>query len=158
MAAIDDIAFNLSDVKRGKTDAEMAKLGLADPAVAFEDGKVTLMIRSTAYNKVLSAEISVELVADGKLQFTLSATRIGKLRVPRGFLTGKLRALSKKLAGEGASDIARTLAGLLSAIDGQPISPPDTWLIQGVGVAIESITIANGQLTLGVRSIPPARR
>jgi hypothetical protein len=158
LASIDEIAFSLPNgVKRGQIDAEMAKLGLAGPAAALEDGKVTLMVRSTAYRKVLSAEISVELV-DGKLRFTLSATRIGKLPMPSGFLTGKIRAMSAKLTGERSDDIAETLAELLSAIDGEPISPPDTWRIQGVKVSIEAITIANGKLTLKVRPIPPKRK
>jgi hypothetical protein len=87
LASIDEIAFNLPNgVKRGYIDEEMARLGLADPAVAFEDGKVTLMVRSTKYRKVLSAEISVKLV-DEKLKFALTSTRIGKLPVPSRFLT-----------------------------------------------------------------------
>ena len=159
LAAMDEIAFNLPNgVRRGQIDAEMARLGLADPAVALEDGKVTLMVRSTAYRKVLSAEISVELVDDNRLRFTLNATRIGKLPVPSGFLAGKIQALSKKLTGKRADDIAETLAELLSAIDGKPISPPDTWRIQGVKVAIEAITIADGELKLKVRPIPPGRK
>jgi len=159
LAAMDEIAFNLpNNVKRGRIDAEMAKLGLADPAVAFEGGKVTLMIRSTAYRKVLSADISVDLVEDSKLRFTLSATRIGRLPVPSGFLTGKLKALSRKLTGKKASDISATLAELLSAIDGKPISPPETWRIQGIKVAIEAVTIAGGKLILKVRPIPPTRK
>jgi hypothetical protein len=159
LAAMDEIAFNLPNgVRRGYINDEMAKLGLADPAVAFEDGKVTLMVRSTTYRKILSAEISVDLVADNKLQFTLNATRIGKLRVPSGFLRGKLKALSKRLTGERADNISETLAGLLSAIDGEPISPPETWRIQGIKVAIEGITIAGGELKLKVRPIPPARK
>jgi len=122
LASIDEIAFNLPNgVRRGQIDEEMAKLGLADPAVALEDGKVTLMVRSTAYRKILSAEISVELV-DNKLRFTLNATRIGKLPVPSGFLTDKIETLSRKLTGERADDIAETLAGLLSA-KGPMISP-----------------------------------
>ena len=96
LAAMDEIAFNLPNgVRRGQIDAEMVKLGLADPAVAFADGKVTLMVRSTAYRKVLSAEISVDLVEDNKLLFTLSATRIGKLPVPSGFLTGKIMRMGQ---------------------------------------------------------------
>jgi len=159
LAAIDEIAFNLPNgVKRGHIDAEMAKLGLADPAVAFEDGKVTLMVRSTAYRKVLSAEITVELIEDNKLQFTLSATRLGRLPVPSGFLKGKIKALSRKLTGKRADNISETLAELLSAIDGEPISPPETWRIQGIKVAIEAVTIAGGKLTLKVRPIPPARK
>jgi hypothetical protein len=78
--------------------------------------------------------------------------------VPRGFLTDKIRTLSRKLRGERSDDIAETLAGLLSAIDGEPISPPDTWRIQGVKVAIEAVTIANGELKLKVRPIPPTRQ
>jgi hypothetical protein len=158
LASIDEIAFNLPNgVKRGYINEEMARIGLADPAVAFEDGKVTLMVRSTKYRKVLSAEISVELV-DEKLKFTLTSTRIGKLPVPSSFLTDKIKSLSGKLTGERADDISETLAELLRAINGEPISPPDTWRIQGVKVAIEAITIDNGELILSVRSIPPTRK
>ena|GEM_PF-2403149 len=158
LAAMDEIAFNLPNgVKRGQIDAEMAKLGLADPAVAFEDGKVTLMIRSITYRKVLSVDISVKLVEDNRLLFALSATRVGKLPVPGGFLTGKLKAMSRKLRGQESGDIAETLAGLLAAIGGEAIDPPDTWSIQGVKVGIEAVTIAGGELKLNVRPIPPTR-
>jgi hypothetical protein len=157
LAAMDEIAFTLPNgVKRGKIDEEMARLGLADPAVALEDGAITLMVRSTAYGKVLSAEISVELVEDNKLLFTLTATRIGKLPVPSSLLTDKIKTLSEQMTGKNADAISKTLAGLLAAIDGEPISPPDTWRIQGVRVGIEAITIANGELKLKVRPIPPA--
>ena len=159
LAAMDEIAFNLPNgVKRGQIDAEMARLGLADPAVAFEDGKVTLMVRSTTYGKVLSADISVDLVDDNKLLFILSAMRIGKLPVPSSFLTDSIKALSGKLTGKRSDDISETLAGLLSAIDGEPISPPETWRIQGIKVSIEAITIADGKLTLKVHPIPPTRK
>ena len=159
LAAMDEIAFNLPDgMKRGQVDAKMAKLGLADPAVALEDGKVTLMVRSAAYGKVLSAEISVDLVEGDRLQFTLDATRIGKLSVPGDFLKDKIKALSGKLTGERSDGISKTLVELLSAIDGEPISPPDTWRIQGVKVAIDAVTIARGELKLKVRPIPPTQK
>jgi hypothetical protein len=158
LASIDEIAFKLPNgVKRGYIDEEMARLGLADPAVAFEDGKVTLMVRSTKYRKVLSAEISVKLV-DEKLKFALTSTRIGKLPVPSSFLTDKIKSLSEKLTGERADDISETLAELLRAIDGEPISPSDAWRIQGIKVAIESLTVDNGKLKLFVRPIPPKRK
>jgi hypothetical protein len=159
LAAMDEIAFNLPNgVKRGYIDQEMARIGLADPAVAFDDGKVTLMIRSTTYGKILSAEIAVDLVENDKLKFTINATRIGKLPVPSSLLTDKIKTLSEKISGKQANDISGTLAELLSAINGEPISPPDTWRIQGVRVAIEAITIADGELKLSVRPIPPARK
>jgi len=158
LAAMDEIAFHLPNgVKRGKINEEMAKLGLADPAVALDDGKVPLMIRSTTYGKILSAEVGVELLDDKKLKCTLTATRVGKMPVPSSFLTDEIKALAAKLAGKQADDISETLAELLAAIDGEPISPPDAWRIQGVKVGIEAVTIADGKLTLKVRPIPPKR-
>ncbi|MCP4375844.1 MAG: hypothetical protein GY794_06680 [bacterium] len=159
LAATDEIAFCLPrGMKRGQVDAEMAKLGLADPAVAMEDGKLTLMIRSTDYNKILSAEISVNLLDDGRLKFTLEATRIGKLPVPSGFLIGKIEALSQKLTGEKSDNISETLAELLAAIGGEPINPPEAWRIQGIKVSIKSLTIANGELKMTVCPILPPRK
>jgi hypothetical protein len=159
LAATDEIAFSLPrGIKRGEINEEMAKLGLADPAVALEDGKLTLMVRSTAYNKILSADISVNLLDDNKLKFNLEATRIGKLPMPSGFLTGKIEALSQKLAGEKSDDISETLAELLAAIGGEPINPPEAWRIQGIRVSIKTLTIANGELKLTVRPIPPPRK
>ena len=159
LASIDEIAFSLpSGVRRGYVNEQMAEMGLADPAIAFDNGKITLMVRSTEYNKVLSAEIEVKLVADDKLQFTLSATRIGRLPMPSSFLTDQLQTLATKLSGKQADDISKTLADLLAAINGEPISPPDTWRIQGIKVDIEAITIADGKLTLKVRPIAPPRK
>ena len=159
LASIDEIAFSLPNgVKRGHINNEMDKLGLADPALAFDDGKVTLMIRSTKFNKILSAEIAVTLVEGGKLKFSLNATRIGKLRVPSSFLTDMLTTLAEKLSGKRGDDISETLAELLNAIGGEPISPPDAWRIQGVRVALDAVTVDDGALKLKVRPIPPKRK
>ena len=157
LASMDEIAFSLPNgVRRGKINDEMARMGLADPAVAFQDGKITLMIRSTTFGKVMSAEVSAKLLDNGKLMFTLNATRVGKLPVPSSLLTGKIETLVAKLSGEHPDAISETLAELLAAIDGQPISPSDTWRIQGVKVNIEALTIADGELKLKVRPISPA--
>ncbi|MBT3199631.1 MAG: hypothetical protein HN350_06915 [Phycisphaerales bacterium] len=159
LASIDEIAFSLpSGVKRGYVNEQMAEMGLADPAIAFDDGKVTLMVRSTDYNKVISAEVEVKLTGDDKLQFTVSATRVGRLPVPSSILTDRLETLATKLSGKQSDDISKTLAELLAAINGEPISPPDTWRIQGIKVDIEAITIADGKLTLKVRPIAPPPR
>ena len=155
LAAMDEIAFNLTNNKRGKLNEEMARMGLADPAVAFSDGKVTLMIRTIEYNKILSAEISVKLLDNNELQLSLSATRIGRLPVPRSILTDKIRELAGTLGGPSPDAISDTLARLLSAIDGEPINPPDLWRIGRVKVGIEAITIADGVLKLKVRPIGP---
>lgn len=159
LAAMDEIAFNLPNgVRRGKLNEEMARLGLADPAVALDDGRITLMIRSTTYGKVLSAEIGVELVDDNKLKFTLHATRIGKLPAPTSLLTGRIEDIASRLTGEHPDAISETLAELLSAINGDPVSPPDSWRIQGVKVSIEAITIADGELKLKVRPVAKPRK
>ena len=158
LASMDEIAFNLTDNPRGKLNKEMDRLGLADPAVGLQDGKVTLMIRSTEYNKILSAVIAVKVLDNDKLKLSLSATRIGRLPVPRSILTDRIKELAGTLGGRRSDAISDTLARLLSAIDGEPISPPDLWRIARVKVGIEAITIADGVLTLKVRPIGPKSR
>jgi len=159
LASMDEIAFNLPHgAKRGKIDAEMRRLGLAGPAVAFGDGTVTLMVESTTYGKVLSADITIELTDDKKVVSALSAARIGRLSIPSGLLRDKLDALRSRLSDGGKDDVSKMLAVLLAAIDGEPISPEDTWTIQSVKVGIEDISIAQGELKLKVRPVLPTRK
>jgi len=159
LASMDEIAFNLPHgSKRGTVDAAMRRLGLSGPAVALSNGMVTLMIKSTKYNKVLSADVAVKFTDDKKLVFTLAGTRIGRLAVPSGLLKDKLDDLRGRLSEGRRDGVSKMLAVLFAAVDGEPISPENTWTIQSIKVGIEGVTIADGELKLKVRPIPPKRK
>jgi len=141
LASMDEIPALKPHSKRGDVHEKMAKAGLAGPAAAMGRDKITFMIRSTEYNKVISADISLEFTSDGRLQIRLVAARVGRLTVPTSFVRDRLKqALVRgegnrkaKRAGQAVrpldedqatiEDIGRMLDTLISRIDEDPIVP-----------------------------------
>lgn len=164
LASMDEIVAVMPGRKPGEVNQAMARLGLAEPAVVLDDGAITVMIRSTEYNKVLSAKLDLQPVGDGQLKVSLAKTRIGRLPLPPDIAKDKLHGLKTALAGrlqpgqdeeklEGPAHIAALLATILQAIDGPPISLKGTW--DGRVIKIRKITIDDGRLTLEIDRVPP---
>jgi len=172
LASMDQIAAGCPEHSSGEIDAKMQEMGLGDPAVAIGDGKVTLMIRSTRFGNVLSADIAADLTEDGKLRITLAGTRVGKLSVPRGPILRPLKNLRRQLVLRRSLDrngpglevaspeaVGGILAALIAAIDGKPIVPEETWTIKGIGIRIEDLTIDDEkrEMAIRIRPIAPSR-
>jgi len=168
-SSMDEIAAAqpFSRTKAGDVHKAMARMGLSDPAVALGDNVVTLMVRSTRHDKVVSADVSLELVSPGKVQVRLLGTRVGRLGVPTSAFRGLLSKLKRSvraglrdaeddqaddsadgLEGPSSTDVARALATLIAAIDEGPISTEFKW---GKRVCIEGIDITPGVMTLHVQ-------
>lgn len=171
LASMDQISAGRPGHANGEIDAQMAQMGLGDPAVAIGDGELTLMIRSTRFGNVLSADIAADLTDDGKLRIALTGTRVGKLSVPSGTVLGPLKELRRQLVlrrsrDRNGSDVASPeavggiLAALIAAIDGKPIVPEETWTIKGIGIRIEELAIDDEkrELAIRIRPIAPLRR
>ena len=169
LASADEIAAIPPQREPGEVYRMMERAGLAEPAVALRDGVLKLMVRTTKYNKILSADVSFAFTADKRLSIHLAAVRVGHLPIPKSQVQSMLEELRQKLATGGPSGqghgsaaafeagpsehAARLLAAIVSAIDKEPI---DTELpISRRTVRIEGIDIADGRLT--VRIAPAGR-
>ena len=149
---------------------EMEKIGVVEPAVAFGDGVMTLMIRSSKYDKVFAADVSYASDGEGRLLPSLIAARVGDLPVPDSILRGQLARLEaavpkktarSKSAARGATgsvvgeeDLSAMMGAVLAALVRQvPIDAELTVPINKKKVRIERIEITPGLLTLHAAAV-----
>jgi hypothetical protein len=167
LASIDEIVSVLAAWERGRVDAAMKQMGLADPAAVLEEGTITLMIRSRRFGNVLSAKLAADLTDSKRLRIRLVGARVGKLPVPKGLVLKPLGRLCQELwvyrwasgesNGDRPKDVCGVLAALIGAIDGEPINPEEIWRIKGIGIRIEELAIAQGRLALKIQPVGPVR-
>ncbi len=170
LASIDEIAASRPDGRAGEVYEAMDQAGLAEPAVAFGDGVITLMIRSTEHNKIFSADLSFSMTDDRKLQVSLSGARVGRLDLPRDWVRQRVSQVKEMLGRNGLAardanadeegggvspeDVAQALSQILAAVDEKPISTEFTWPISKNRVLVEDVTISDGQLRLRLAPMP----
>lgn len=169
LASMDEIARKNPfgpPVKPGTIRKMMDRAGLADPAVTLDDGKVTIMVRSARYNKVVSADVGFQFTPDGGLRVLLEGMRIGAMPVPSWMVAKELARLKADLArrlgskagragpaGRTLGDSEEVIGRVIAAIDGEPIVPELEWkLSTKKRVRIDAIDIADGELT--VHAVP----
>jgi len=171
LAAADEIAANRLGGRPGEVREALESVGLSDPAVSLNDSILTLLVRSSHYDKVVSADVRFTFLDDGRLQIRLAQTWVGQLPVPGALLRSQLEQLKQKLARQHAQTRSRTrassddepssdevgqlIASIISAIDEAPIDPVLVGGLNNKKVRIESIRIHEGKLTL--RAVPVER-
>lgn len=163
LASLDEIASTYPGRKPGTVRQTMRKIGLARPAVRLGEGTITLMAMATEYRKVLSIRLGVDLTDAGRLRVRLRGARVGTLPIPRSVAKGQLHRLRGLLRrGSGSTPEATglaaesgqlldLLAGLVHAIDGQPVSTVGEW--DDKPLRLEQLDIASGRLTLRFRPL-----
>jgi len=165
LASMDEIAYRRGG-KRGHVHTLLAKARLAEPAVALGDGEMKLMVRSTEHDKVLSATLRFELTAGGQLRVRLAGTRVGRLPLPRFLVRERVRKLQRTVvqrllssaesqdareSDPSKAGVARVLARVVAAIDGQAIDTELTWRLHSrKRVRIAKIDIDGRAATLHV--------
>lgn len=160
LSSMDEIAFRKGG-ERGQADRMMAKAGLTEPMVALDDGAITLLARSTKYDKIISAKLAFEFTPDGKLRIRLAGARMGRAPVPAWVVRGRIEKL-KRTVGQrllamsadrepSSAGVAKVLGRVIAAIDGEPIDTELTWRLHSKKrVRISRIDISDGMLTLHV--------
>ncbi len=84
LASTDEIALFLHPGRqRGDIQQLMDRVGLAEPCVRFANDVVTLMIRSSEYGKIFSADLSFSFDEAGDVRIHLKRARIGLLPIPK---------------------------------------------------------------------------
>lgn len=173
LAAADEIAFAAPGHSRGEVHRQMEKAGLAEPAIAIQPGVLSLMVRLTDYDKVVSADLAFAITSDGKLRVTLDAVRVGRVIIPQGLVRERLARLRATLApADGArtpstrskashkrltpEDVSALLPQILAAVDSEPLPTELPFDVQGRAVALTAIDLGDGVMTLTFRSQLPA--
>jgi hypothetical protein len=170
LASMDAIA-SLPANKPVEPSAKLAKAGLTEPAVAFENGVMTIMARSTKYDKVFSADV-VFAYQDGSISTRVQAVRVGLVKVPESMVQEGMARVNARVAADlaTAADTANDaslgmipmdkmnefLHRVVQMIDGQYVRPEVVWPLGRHRVLIDNIDVRDGWLTL--HAVPVARK
>jgi len=133
----------------GDLNKMLADVGLSEPAVSFGDGVITLMVRSTDYNKVLSVDVGI----DELLQVQTLGTRVGRLRLPEAAGRAAMVRLKKAIAKRSKNGDENVLAKLILSVDEEPMRRE--WTVDGKDIRISSIKITPEGMT--VAAVPIGR-
>jgi hypothetical protein len=163
LASMEEIAAIRPGHRSGSVVEALHEAGVADPAVALEDGRLRLMLRLREYHKIISLTLGIEFTADRKLRVKLIETAVGTLAVPDDLVRQRLTALRESLAKRATDEptdepsdptgqVVDVLRAVLQAIDREPITPVGTW--DQRRIRVHNVTIAPGKLTLHVHRAP----
>jgi len=164
--SMDEIAVQ-GGAEAGSVHRAMESIGLAEPAVVLDSGRVRIVARSLRYKKIVSIDIGLTIGPDGWLRVSTESARIGQLPVPASFVRSAIERLQGKLSqrlggatsapamgGLNSSQVARVIQRVVSAIDGEPIPTEMTWRITTrKRVRVTRIDIADGKLTLHMEPV-----
>jgi hypothetical protein len=179
LASIDEIAAIRQGHKPGEIDRKLQEAGVSAPMIAFGNGELTVMVRTTKYNKIVSADISFRFVSvpeidHRRLAIRLEAVRVGRLPIPKSAVRSVLEEFKSRLVARAADNddgeeevgglsfegvsserAARLLQAVVAAIDEKPIDTEVVWPVNKKYVRIDGIEIKDSRLTLHVT---PTRR
>jgi len=151
--------------------AAMERAGLADPAVAMDDGLLTVMAKVRKYGKVFSIDLALEFDDAGDLGIRIAGMRIGAMPVPQAILEDRVQQARSRLSAQlaraeraqdarlGAVDLSQ-LAGLmresLSMLTGESVRPVLRYKLFGTThrAQVRRIEIDEGKLTLHCEKLP----
>ena len=148
----------------GRFHAQMDSLGLGGWCGAITDNGIKLMVKSTKYDKILSATLEFEVKDEKQMWVRITHARLGLLMIPKWIIRGGLVTLRESLAkrddhaarrtGKPSKDVVLLLENLLDmAIDERPREPVLSLPGKTKPTLIESIGISNGTLTIRARPI-----
>lgn len=164
--SMDEIAVQ-GGTEAGSVHRAMESIGLAEPAVVLDNGRVRIVARSLQYKKIVSLDIGLSLDPDGRLRVSIESARIGRLPMPASLVRSMIERLRGKLSrrlgdvtsapavgGLDSSQVALVLQRVISAIDGEPIPTEMTWRITTrKRVRVTRIDIADQKLTLHMEHV-----
>ena len=166
LASFDEIASFKADVAHGDAARAFAEAGLAEPAVAFNNGVMTLMVRLKRHNMILSIDMSFSFAQANRLEIQPRHVRFGRLGVP-DFLAKRMIGQFEQLLGPAqgrnpkVSFGDRSIGGAVTILEQVAASIGNSPLLTefegGLNdrpVRIEAVEITDGRLTLHVRPLP----
>lgn len=144
----------------------LAELNLSDPMIKIRQGRLTLMIFSTRYNRLLNVDFSPQVDAKGSFRLRVVTVRVGRMPLPRILWQDRLeevrRRLLQQLSGAQADTsqrseqpigrLAELLGGMVGAMNGQEV--PARISLSRRQVEVRSIEMVTGLLTVHCRAVP----
>lgn len=169
LASMDEVVAQLPGESGGTVRSQMRDSRLAGPAVAMHEGELSLMVRQSGYDKVLTLRVKPSLTDAGLLRLDVAGARIGRLPVPRAVVDRAMESLrsraadavdadSRSAAGGAvptAQQMRRLMAAVVRAIGGEPITPV-LGLREAKRVRLAGLDIEEGKMTLHFTPEPPA--
>ena len=157
LASLDEIAMLRPNSKSGDNNtggvyAALDRQGLADPFVKFDDDKLTVMIRVQKHaDKIISLDISMKALGDGKMKFALEGVRIGRLPIPKSIVAESLSLVKSELENQNKDDndivsMDNLLTKVFTSLDSEPIETKCK--IRGKKKYISSIELKDGKLKI----------
>jgi hypothetical protein len=167
LASIDSIV-SMAYEKSSTPMAELAKLGFSEPAVAMNDGVVTVMVNYAKYGKILSADLVAGFDKEGKLNFSVRQMRVGDMALPdavvgqhlddaRVKLMHKLSAAKDETGARIGPVPVEAFRGLayrvVEMLGGKYVSPEIVWPVGAKHrVLVDQIVAQDGKLS--IHSVP----
>lgn len=136
---------------QGAVNRMLAEAGLSAPAASFGDGVMTLMVRSTDYDKVLS----VDLTIDESLRVRTVGTRVGRLSLPDAAGQAVLDKLKQAVAKRSKKGEEGVLAKVLLGINEEAL--PREWPVDSKDIRISDVKITREGITLRVEPVRPGK-
>lgn len=149
--------------------AQMDGLGLGGWCGAITEDGLKLMVKSTKYNKILSATLEFEVKGEKQMWVRITHARLGLLMIPKSIIRSSLIKLRESMARRGergeedrggkpgkkpSKDVVLLLENLLDmAIDERPREPVLSMSGKIKPTLIERIDIADGTMTIRARPI-----
>jgi hypothetical protein len=180
LASLGEIADKLQQGKAGQVRQAMERSGATDPAVAFDDGLLTIMLKAKEYDKIVSIDVRFTFDQQKQLLVRFAGARVGLLPMPDGLARNYLeqfqRAMEHRpaqpasdgtadttpsggsIGGVSANDLSAVLAGVIQAIDGLPLPADRTWKINHQRFRIAGIQMDKGKLALQVEPVAQAKK
>jgi len=170
LASMDEIVADMPHRRAGEVKEVLDSAGVSDLAVAVRNGVLTVMFRSTAYNKIVSVDLGLDLTPQESLQVRLKGARVGRLPIPSSAvreslekIKGTLRErLSKWERTEESApstrpgelnrrgDIVNVLPAVLAAIDEAPFPAEiPRWRLR-----VRQIDLTDGRMVLHFTPLP----
>jgi hypothetical protein len=147
----------------------LERSGFAGPAVAMDDGVLTLMIESREHHKVLSVDLAFVFEKDGRVRAEIRAARVGAAPVPERLIRGQVAELRRRLTAmlsdvqddaaaldPASATAVRVLRGVVAMLDGEAVRPGFVW-DDGAAehpLLVTGIHIDDGRLTVHLTPDP----
>ena len=166
LASFDEIASFKADVAHGDTARAFAEAGLAEPVVALRNGVLTLMVRLSRHNVILSIDLSFSFAGVNRLDIRPRQVRLGRLRVPESIarrIIGRFEQLFSPADGNapGSSFSDRSIGAtvtilerVIGSIGKASVLTEFEGGLNDRPVRVEAVEVTDGRLTLHVRPLP----
>jgi hypothetical protein len=166
VSSIDEIAWMGQFGVGGPVRPQMANLGLSGWCIALTDDGIKIMVRSTRYDKILSATLTFKTDSENRMRVRVERARMGVLVIPKSVIIGTLAKLKDQMArwrkeesdpkkrsgGKTVGNLGALLENVLQmAVDDKPGEATLSGFVKPT--KIERVDTSGGTLTIHLRPV-----